>query len=182
MAGISRESERMSELVEDLLLLARLDEGQPLERDDVDLGTLAAEAVDTARAVDPARVVALESAAVHVVGDSARLRRVFDNLLANVRVHTPAGTPARVRVSSHEGRAVIEVSDTGPGLPAGEAEQIFRRFYRTDESRARENGGVGLGLSIVAAIAAAHGGSATAESGPGRGATFRVELPPPSRH
>jgi two-component system OmpR family sensor kinase len=182
MAGISRESERMSELVEDLLLLARLDEGQPLEQDDVDLGALAAEAVDTARAVDPARVVDLDSTAVHVVGDRARLRRVFDNLLANVRVHTPAGTSARVRVSSDDDRAVIEVSDSGPGLPPGEADQIFRRFYRTDESRARENGGVGLGLSIVAAIASAHGGSASAESGPGRGATFRVALPLTSRH
>jgi two-component system OmpR family sensor kinase len=172
----------MSELVEDLLLLARLDEGQPLERDDVDLGALAAEAVDTARAVDPARAVELESTTVHVVGDRARLRRVFDNLLANVRVHTPAGTPASVRVSSEDDRAVIEVSDTGPGLQAGEAEQIFRRFYRTDESRARENGGVGLGLSIVAAIAAAHGGSASAESDPGRGATFRIALPLTSGH
>ena len=135
------------------------------------------EAVDTARAVDPSRTVELDSASVHVAGDRARLRRVFDNLLGNVRVHTPAGASARVRVSSENGTALIEVSDSGPGLAEGEAEQVFRRFYRTDESRARENGGVGLGLSIVAAIASAHGGSVSAASSPGRGATFRVALP-----
>jgi len=177
MTGISRESERMSELVEDLLLLARLDEGQPLEREDVDLASIAAEAVDTARAVDPTRPLELDVQPVHIVGDRARLRRVFDNLLANIRTHTPAGTLAHVRVFAEGDQALIEVSDEGLGLPADEAEQIFRRFYRTDASRARENGGVGLGLSIVAAIAAAHGGSASAESSPGNGATFRVTLP-----
>jgi two-component system OmpR family sensor kinase len=177
MAGISRESERMSELVEDLLLLARLDEGQPLERELVDLGELAAEAVETARIVDPGRRLELDVKHVDVVGDRARLRRVLDNLLANVRAHTPAGTPARVRVAAENGNAVIEVADRGPGLSEEDLDQVFRRFYRADESRSRENGGVGLGLSIVAAIAAAHDGSVSVDAKPGEGATFRVLVP-----
>jgi two-component system, OmpR family, sensor kinase len=177
MRGISRESERMSELVEDLLLLARLDEGQPLERESVDLAELAAEAVETARAVDPSRPIDLEVESARVLGDRARLRRVLDNLLGNVRSHTPAGTPAHVRVRTENGSAVIEVSDEGPGLPAGELDSVFRRFYRADASRSRDNGGVGLGLSIVAAIAQAHEGTVSAGAAPGGGATFRVALP-----
>ena len=177
MSGISRESERMSELVEDLLLLARLDEGQPLEREPVDLAELAAEAVETARAVDPSRAIDLEVESARVLGDRARLRRVLDNLLGNVRSHTPAGTPAHVRVRTANGSAVIEVSDEGPGLPAGELENVFRRFYRADASRSRDNGGVGLGLSIVAAIAQAHGGTVSVNAAPGGGATFSVTLP-----
>jgi two-component system OmpR family sensor kinase len=177
MSGISRESERMSELVEDLLLLARLDEGQPLEREPVDIAELAAEAVETAHAVDPSRPIYLEVEPARVLGDRARLRRVLDNLLANVRSHTPAGTPAHVRVRSANGSAVIEVSDDGPGLPAGELENVFRRFYRTDTQRSRDNGGVGLGLSIVAAIAQAHGGTVSASAANGGGATFSVVLP-----
>jgi two-component system, OmpR family, sensor kinase len=177
MSGISRESERMSELVEDLLLLARLDEGQPLEREPVELAELAAEAVETARAVDPSRPIDLEADHARVLGDRARLRRVLDNLLGNVRSHTPAGTPVHVRVSAANGSAVIEVSDEGPGLPAGELDNVFRRFYRTDASRSRDNGGVGLGLSIVAAIAQAHEGTVSAAARPAGGATFRVSLP-----
>jgi two-component system OmpR family sensor kinase len=177
MRGISRESERMSELVEDLLLLARLDEGQPLEREPVDLAELAAEAVETARAVDPSRPIDLEVESARVLGDRARLRRVLDNLLGNVRSHTPAGTAAHVRVRTENGSAVIEVSDEGPGLPADEVDSVFRRFYRADASRSRENGGVGLGLSIVAAIAQAHEGTVSAGAAPGGGATFRVALP-----
>jgi two-component system OmpR family sensor kinase len=177
MSGISRESERMSELVDDLLLLARLDEGQPLEREPVELAELAAEAVETARAVDPSRPIELEVEQARVLGDRARLRRVLDNLLGNVRSHTPAGTPAHVRVSATIGSAVIEVSDEGPGLPEDELDSVFRRFYRTDASRSRDNGGVGLGLSIVAAIAEAHHGTASASAAPSGGATFRVTLP-----
>jgi two-component system, OmpR family, sensor kinase len=177
MSGISRESERMSELVEDLLLLARLDEGQPLEREPVDLAELAAEAVETARAVDPSRPIDLEVESVRVLGDRARLRRVLDNLLGNVRSHTPAGTPAHVRVRTVDGGAVIEVSDEGPGLPEGELDNVFRRFHRVDVSRSRDNGGVGLGLSIVAAIAQAHEGTVSASTAQGRGATFTVTLP-----
>src|SRR4051794_40234737 len=177
MTGISRESERMSELVDDLLLLARLDEGQPLERQPVELAELAAEAVETARAVDPAHPIDLETQEARVLGDRARLRRVMDNLLGNVRSHTPPGTPAHGRVTAPDGSAVIEVADEGPGLPPGEAESLFRRFYRADASRSRDGGGVGLGLSIVAAIAQAHDGSVSASAGPAGGAVFRITLP-----
>ena len=177
MSGITRESERMSELVEDLLLLARLDEGQPLEREPVELAELAAEAVETARTVDPAHPIDLEAQEARVLGDRARLRRVIDNLLGNVRSHTPAGTPAHVRVTALNGSAVIEVADEGPGLPPGEADALFRRFHRVDASRSRDSGGVGLGLSIVAAIAQAHDGSVAASSGPTGGAVFRITLP-----
>jgi two-component system OmpR family sensor kinase len=177
MSGISRESERMSELVDDLLLLARLDEGQPLEREPVELAGLAAEAVETARAVDPAHPIDLDAQEARVLGDRARLRRVLDNLLGNVRSHTPAGTAAHVRVSALDGHAVIEVADEGPGLPAGEADHLFRRFYRADASRSRDSGGVGLGLSIVAAIAQAHDGSVSAGAAPTGGAVFRITLP-----
>jgi two-component system OmpR family sensor kinase len=177
MTGISRESERMSELVEDLLLLARLDEGQPLEREPVELAELAAEAVETARAVDPAHPIDLETQEARVLGDRARLRRLLDNLLGNVRSHTPAGTAAHVRVLASNGSAVIEVADEGPGLPAGEVDNVFRRFYRADASRSRDSGGVGLGLSIVAAIAQAHQGTVSAGEGPAGGAVFRITLP-----
>jgi two-component system, OmpR family, sensor kinase len=112
-----------------------------------------------------------------VVGDRERLRQIVDNLLGNVRAHTPAGSPVRVRVGRDNGTALIEVADSGPGMSDGEAERVFERFYRADQSRSRESGGVGLGLSIVAAVAAAHGGSVAAQSSPGSGATFRIMLP-----
>jgi two-component system OmpR family sensor kinase len=177
MDGITRESDRMKELVEDLLLLARLDEGQPLERAPVELGELAAEAVETARAVDPSRPLDLRAEPAVVLGDRARLRRVLDNLLGNIRSHTPADTPAHVRVSTLNGSAVLEVTDEGPGVAPDDLERVFNRFYRADASRSRESGGVGLGLSIVAAIADAHAGKVSVTSGPERGATFRVEIP-----
>jgi two-component system OmpR family sensor kinase len=177
MQGITRESERMSLLVEDLLLLARLDEGRPLERERVQLDELVREAVETAHAVDPDRRVDLTTESVAVLGDRERLRQIVDNLLANVRSHTPAGAPARVAVSREDGRAVIEVQDTGPGLDTDEVARVFERFYRADESRSRSSGGVGLGLSIVAAVARAHGGTVGVRSEPGRGATFRIVLP-----
>jgi two-component system OmpR family sensor kinase len=177
MTGISRESERMSILVDDLLLLARLDEGRPLEQERVRLDEVAHEAIDAARAVDPGRSVAAELDEAVVVGDRDRLRQVIDNLLANVRAHTPAGTPARVRVAREEGTAVLEVSDDGPGLEPEHAEHVFERFYRTDASRARASGGVGLGLAIVDAVVRAHGGTARVRSAPGEGTTVRLELP-----
>jgi two-component system OmpR family sensor kinase len=177
MSGISRESERMSLLVDDLLLLARLDEGRPLEREPLDLAEVVAESVETARAVEPDRPIELRTDSTEVVGDRERLRQIVDNLLANVRSHTPTGTPVRVWVGSEDGQAVVGVADSGPGLGADEATHVFERFYRTDESRTRASGGVGLGLSIVAAVAEAHGGSASAESAPGEGATFVVRLP-----
>jgi two-component system OmpR family sensor kinase len=177
MNGITRESERMSVLVDDLLLLARLDEGRPLAREPVALDELAREAIDAAHAVDPERPVDAQLEHAVVVGDRDRLRQIVDNLLANVRAHTPAATPAHVSVSRADGVAVVAVRDEGPGLDAEQVEHVFERFYRTDSSRARASGGVGLGLSIVAAVAEAHGGRATARSSPGEGATFCIELP-----
>jgi two-component system OmpR family sensor kinase len=178
MAGIRSETARMGLLVEDLLLLARLDEGRPLERRPVELVRVAAEAVDAAQTVDsswPAQVVASEP--VDAVGDSARLRQVIDNLLANVRAHTPAGTRTTVRVAKEASDAIIEVSDDGPGLSVEQAEKAFERFYRAEVSRSRQYGGAGLGLSIVAAIVAAHGGSVGVSQTDGGGATFTIRLP-----
>jgi two-component system OmpR family sensor kinase len=185
---IENEATRMGVLVDDLLLLTRLEQGRPLERRPVDLGAVAAEAVEAARAVDGQRPLELgigRTDSVEVLGDQDRLRQVVDNLLANVRAHTPAGTPARVRVwSDTEADAgVVEVADDGPGLTREHAERVFERFYRADSSRSRvpngaaAAGGAGLGLSIVAAIAAAHGGRALVRSSPGDGAVFRIELP-----
>ena len=177
MEGITRESERMSLLVDDLLLLARLDEGRPLEREPVALDAVVSEAVETAQAVEPERPIALDVEPAAVVGDRDRLRQIVDNLLANARSHTPPGTPVSVRVGRENGSALVEVADRGPGLVPEEAERVFERFHRADRSRARASGGAGLGLSIVAAVAEAHGGTVAAESEPGRGATFRITLP-----
>ncbi|MFN2628697.1 MAG: sensor histidine kinase, partial [Gaiellaceae bacterium] len=177
MRGIERESERMGVLVEDLLLLARLDEGRPLEREPVRLSEVVTEAVETARAVEPARPIELTVEPVVVLGDRDRLRQILDNLLSNVRSHTPAGTPAHVSLGTSNGTAVLEVRDEGPGLSAEDELRVFERFYRADASRSRELGGVGLGLSIVAAVTEAHDGSVTAGATPGEGTTFRITLP-----
>ena len=176
MRGITRESERMSLLVDDLLLLARLDEGRPLERKPVDLRSVVTDAVETARTVEPTRTIRLSLEEATVVGDRDRLRQIVDNLLANVRAHAGAADVAVV-LARQDGIARIEVSDTGPGLSAEELEHVFERFYRADTSRARSSGGVGLGLSIVSAVTEAHGGSVSATSPPGEGATFVIELP-----
>ena len=176
MTGIGRESERMSVIVEDLLLLARLDEGRPLEREPVDVSKVVREAVETARAVDPTRRLELDAEPATVLGDRERLRRVVDNLLGNVRAHTPADAPARVRVRTADGNALVEVEDSGSGIPSEQLDRVFERFFRTDASRSRARGGVGLGLSIVAAVAEAHGGTATATSG-ADGSTFVISLP-----
>jgi two-component system OmpR family sensor kinase len=177
MSGISRESERMTLLVDDLLLLARLDEGRPLAVEPVQLHEVVAEAVETARAVDPARPIDAAIEPLVVLGDHDRLRQAVDNLLANVRAHTPPGTRARVRLGLADGMARLEVADSGPGLDPEQREHVFERFYRADQSRSRASGGAGLGLSIVAAVAEAHGGHVTVESGPGEGTMFRIELP-----
>ncbi len=186
MRRIEAEAARMGALVDELLLLTRLDQGRPLERGPVDLAALAADAVADARAVEPERPVTLERGGPVVVqGDADRLRQVLANLVANVRQHTPPATPVRVRAClADRGRtALLEVADRGPGLTGEQRERVFERFWRADRSRPRageggqRHGGAGLGLSIVAAVVAAHGGRATVESVPGQGATFRVELP-----
>jgi two-component system OmpR family sensor kinase len=177
MSGISRESERMTVLVDDLLLLARLDEGRPLTLKPVQLDEVVSEAVETAHMVDPARPIDAVVDPVRVLGDRDRLRQVVDNLLANVRAHTPATAPAEVRLAQVDGMARLEVTDSGPGMAAEQSEHIFERFYRADQSRSRASGGAGLGLSIVAAVTEAHGGRVSVVSTPGDGATFRVEIP-----
>jgi len=177
MSGISRESERMTLLVEDLLLLARLDEGRPLEQEPVDLPEVVGEAVETARTVEPSRSIDLTTEPALVLGDRDRLRQVVDNLLSNVRAHTPSNGPVHVRVARNGTNAVLEVEDSGPGMSGEEVEQVFERFHRGDPSRSRSSGGVGLGLSIVSAVAEAHGGSASATAVPGKGSTFTVSLP-----
>jgi two-component system OmpR family sensor kinase len=178
MRRIEEEAARMGVLVDDLLLLARLDQGRALERNPVDLALVAADAVDDARAVEPDRPIDLDAPPSLVVsGDDLRLRQVFANLLANARQHTPSGTPVHVSVAGNGTIADLVVADEGPGLAPEQAERVFERFYRADAARSRAQGGTGLGLAIVAAIAQAHGGSASVESQPGQGARFRVTLP-----
>ncbi len=177
MAGITRESERMSVLVEDLLLLARLDEGRPLERDPVELHDVVAESVETARMLEPARVIVCRLDPATVIGDRERLRQVVDNLLSNVRAHAGATASVDVLLERAGGAARLTVADSGPGLTGDQAEHVFERFYRADPSRARAAGGAGLGLSIVAAVIEAQGGRATVSAAPGGGAAFTIELP-----
>ena len=180
---IEAEARRMGSLVEDLLVLARLDEKRKLARDDVDLAVLAGDAQQDARALAPDRHVRLLGLGgplgpVVVVGDEPQLRQVVTNLVANALNHTPAGTPVELAVGhTSTGRAVIEVRDHGPGIDPVLARKVFERFYRTDPSRSRSQGGSGLGLAIVAAIVESHGGSVRVEQTPGGGATFVVELP-----
>jgi len=168
----------MGVLVDDLLLLARLDQGRPLERQPVDLATVVADAAADCRAVAPGREVNLDVRdALQVDGDEGRLHQVVANLLTNARVHTPEATPIEVRLLRHGEMARIEVADHGPGIPSGEVDQVFERFARLDRSRTRASGGTGLGLAIVRAISLAHGGSVEVKPTPGGGATFAVELP-----
>jgi two-component system, OmpR family, sensor kinase len=177
MRGIERESERMSVLVEDLLLLARLDEGRPLEQKDVDLTHIVKESVDTARILEPGRAIRAELEPLSVTGDADRLRQVVDNLLANVRAHAGPKAAVDVTLRAADGLVRLEVADDGPGLDEAQLEHVFERFYRADSSRTRASGGAGLGLSIVAAVAEAHGGRVSAHPSPSGGATFAVELP-----
>ncbi|HEY3669339.1 MAG TPA: HAMP domain-containing sensor histidine kinase [Acidimicrobiia bacterium] len=178
MRRTEAESVRMASLVDDLLLLARLDEGRPLARDEVDLGVLGVDAAADARAVAPDRLITAEVAeGVTVDGDEDRLRQVVGNLVGNALVHTPAGTPVSVRVHNGGALAVVEVHDDGPGMTPDVAARAFERFSRADASRSRNGGGSGLGLAIVRAIVVAHGGEVVLESVPGAGTTVRVELP-----
>jgi two-component system OmpR family sensor kinase len=177
MAAIEAEAARMGVLVDDLLLLARLDQGRPLERASVDVGAVATDAVDAARAIDAAREVSLEvEGDVVIEGDAGKLRQIVDNLLDNVREHTPSGTRARVRVAREGDDVLLTVADKGPGFTPEGRERVFERFYRGDGARSRETGGAGLGLAIVAAIAEAHGGDVRVDDVEG-GASLTVRLP-----
>jgi two-component system OmpR family sensor kinase len=178
LAKVETEADRMSALVEDLLLLARLDSGRPLERREVDLTLLLLESVADARVVAPEHHWRLElpDEPVSVTGDEQRLHQVVTNLLGNARHHTPPGTTVTVAARATDDAAVVTVHDDGPGLPDDLAQHAFERFTRGDSSRTRASGGAGLGLSLVHAITAAHGGSATVESRPGS-TTFTLTLP-----
>jgi two-component system, OmpR family, sensor kinase len=191
MRRIEQEAERMSMLVAELLELARLDRTSSLDLTETDLAELAADAVADARAVEPYREVTAQlPPSLVVIADEPRIRQVLANLLGNVRAHTPPGTPATVRLYTEADGAVLEVADDGPGMPADDAARAFDRFHRgTRGDGARGHGsnghrpdgadaaGSGLGLSIVHAIAAAHGGRARLWSAPGAGTTVRLWIP-----
>lgn len=178
MRRIEAESERMGVLVDDLLLLAHLDQNRPMARGPVDLRAITHDLVGDARVVDPGRPLEFVAPEPVVIdGDEQRLKQVVANLLSNARTHTPPGTAVTVAVRREGEEAVIEVADRGPGMTAEHAARVFERFFRADPSRARASGGSGLGLSIVSAIAEAHGGRVEIETSPGEGATFRVRLP-----
>ncbi|WP_029113242.1 cell wall metabolism sensor histidine kinase WalK [Mycobacterium sp. URHB0044] len=181
MSRIESEARRMGLLVEDLLLLARLDAQRPLERNRVDLLSLASDAVHDARSVAPKRDITMQvfdgPGTPEVLGDEARLRQVLSNLVANALQHTPESAGVAVRVGTDGGNAVLEVCDEGPGMTGEDAQRVFERFYRTDSSRARASGGTGLGLSIVDSLVYAHGGTVSVTTAPGSGCRFTVTLP-----
>jgi two-component system, OmpR family, sensor kinase len=178
MGRIESESLRMGRLVDDLLLLARMDQHRGLETERVDIGELVDEAVADFEAVEPERPVTYErNGAITVVGDRNRLRQVIDNLLANVRTHTPAKSPVHVAVTPNGSFVEVSVADEGPGIAPEDQEHIFERFWRADPGRSRSRGGSGLGLAIVATLVQAHGGSVAVRSSPGQGSTFTVSLP-----
>jgi two-component system OmpR family sensor kinase len=181
MIKVEAEATRMSSLVEDLLLLARLDAGRPLASDEVDLTRLVLEAVGDARVVGPDHRWRLElpEEPVTVRGDEQRLHQIVTNLLNNARRHTPSGTSVTVQVLEESGSVLLSVQDDGPGLTAEMARRAFERFTRGDSSRTRESGGAGLGLSLVEAISTAHGGTVSVESEPGS-TRFEVRLPAPA--
>jgi two-component system OmpR family sensor kinase len=190
---IEDEAARMGLLVEDLLLLARLDQERPLVLGPVELRILAGDTVAAARVIDPERPITLDvvegGRPILVLGDEPRLRQVLGNLVTNALTHTPAGTPVAVRLTSDGTTAVVEVADEGPGIAPEQADRVFQRFYRVDKARTRRayrggeqpaaggHSGAGLGLAIVAALVAAHDGTVEVRSEPGHGATFQVRLP-----
>jgi two-component system OmpR family sensor kinase len=178
MRRIEEEASRMGVLVEDLLTLARLDEVREAVREPVDLGRVAADAVDDARATAPDRVIDLAvDPPADVLGDRDQLRQVLANLMRNALVHTPPGTPVEVRVGAGDGRVRVEVRDHGQGLPSGDPQELFGRLWRAEGGRERGPAGAGLGLAIVQAIVHAHDGEVGAADAPGGGASFVVELP-----
>jgi two-component system OmpR family sensor kinase len=181
MSRIESESSRMGLLVDDLLLLARLDAQRPIERHRVDLLALASDAVHDAQAVAPNRNITMEvldgPGTPEVLGDEPRLRQVLSNLVTNALQHTPESAAITVRVGTDADDAILEVVDEGPGMSQEDAMRVFERFYRTDSSRARISGGSGLGLSIVDSLVNAHGGIVTVTTAPGQGCRFYVSLP-----
>jgi two-component system OmpR family sensor kinase len=181
MTKVEAEATRMSSLVEDLLLLARLDAGRPLARDEVDLTRLVLETVADARVVGPEHRwrFDLPDEPVEAPGDEQRLHQVVTNLLNNARRHTPPGTTVTVGVHRDADEAVLTVLDDGPGMSPELVDKAFERFTRGDSSRTRESGGAGLGLSLVEAITSAHGGTVSVASEPGR-TCFEVRLPAPT--
>ena len=181
LSRIESEASRMGMLVDDLLLLARLDAQRPLEHHRVDLLALASDAVHDAQAMDPDRTITLEvldgPGTPEVLGDEPRIRQVLSNLVVNALQHTPGTADLTVRVGTEAEDAVLEVADKGPGMSRQDASRVFERFYRTDSSRARASGGTGLGLSIVDSLVRAHGGAVRVTTAPGEGSCFRVTLP-----
>jgi len=189
MQRVEKEAARMGLLVEDLLLLARLDQQRPLAKQPIDLLSLAADAVHDARLLAPARTIDLSvqpGAAFLIIGDEPRLRQVIGNLMSNALTHTPDGTPIEVsigsgtldpRMPSSPPAVTLDVTDHGPGMTPEQAQRVFERFYRTDQARTRATGGSGLGLAIVNALVTAHDGVASVRTAPNQGATFRIALP-----
>ncbi|ARG75253.1 two-component sensor histidine kinase [Mycobacterium kansasii] len=178
MSRVASETERITRLVEDLLLLARLDSGRPLEREPVDLSHLAVDAVSDAHIAGPDHKWELDlpPEPVVVTGDVARLHQVVTNLLANARIHTGPGTVVTTRLSVEPAHALLQVVDNGPGIPVGLQSEVFERFARGDTSRSRKGGSTGLGLAIVSAVVKAHNGTITVNSSPGHPG-FGVRLP-----
>jgi two-component system, OmpR family, sensor kinase len=178
---IEDEAKRMGLLVDDLLLLARLDQQRPLEMEPVDLLPIAADALHNAQAVQPDRQITLnllpDSEAPVVQGDESRLRQVLGNLIGNALNHTPHESPITVSVGTRGPEAILEVTDSGPGLDNEQKARVFERFYRADSARTRATGGSGLGLSIVAALVAAHQGKVTVADNAPTGAIFTIHLP-----
>jgi two-component system OmpR family sensor kinase len=178
MARIEAESERMGGLVDDLLTLARVDEVRAPAREPLDLRELLEDARDDARAAAPERTISLTpTGPVAIEADGDALRRVFANLLRNAIVHTPERTPIEISLKASDAWATVGVRDHGPGLPPGDTNAVFERFWRDSASRGRDDGGAGLGLAIVAALVQAHGGQVDASDPPDGGALFTVRLP-----
>jgi two-component system, OmpR family, sensor kinase len=183
MARIEREAEHMAALVEDLLLLARLDQGRVLADERVDLTRIVEETVADARAADPQRPLALDlpDGPAIVRGDRLRLRQVLDNLLANIRDHTDPGTTATVTLADGDGTATLTVADNGPGMSTDEAAHAFERFWQAEPTPTHLRPGTGLGLAIVAELVAAQGGTITLDTSPGAGTTFTIRFPTDGR-